>query len=324
MASEYVRTHGRMVDELMTREVVSVAADTPLDEIVALMERHRIKRVPVLDDGMLVGIVSRADLLALLARALDAQAAAAASDEDIRERVLAELAKRLGAARRPDDHRHGRRRLSHGVILDEKEREALRVAAENVPGVKAVEDHLVWVEPVSGTVIEAVQEPPQSDQAACALITRRIGSAANTRESTIYRIGIDVGGTFTDLVAVDDIGRATRTEGPVDPQRSLDRRARRAGSPGAKAWVQLRDAAGRDRTHHPRHHGCYQRPAGAHGAGEFGCYYRRPSRCDPRCARAEGRSLQSAPAAGRTTGPVGCGWGCASGCVVMAGSRRRH
>ena len=49
----------------------------------------------------------------------------------------------------------------NGVILDEKEREALRVVAENVPGVKAVEDHLVWVEPVSGTVIE----PPEDGRA---------------------------------------------------------------------------------------------------------------------------------------------------------------
>jgi len=46
----------------------------------------------------------------------------------------------------------------NGVILDEKEREALRVAAENVPGVRAVEDHLVWVEPVTGTIIDVPQQ----------------------------------------------------------------------------------------------------------------------------------------------------------------------
>ena len=63
LASEYVRTHTRRVSEIMTRDVVSVAEDTPLTEVVRLMERHRIKRMPVLRDGALIGIVSRADLL---------------------------------------------------------------------------------------------------------------------------------------------------------------------------------------------------------------------------------------------------------------------
>ena len=93
MASEYVRTHGRVVGELMTHEVVTIGVDTPLGDIVALMEHHHVKRLPVIDDGKLAGIVSRADLLAALGKALDAQAAPAASDEDIRARILAELEK---------------------------------------------------------------------------------------------------------------------------------------------------------------------------------------------------------------------------------------
>jgi CBS domain-containing protein len=159
MAGEYVRTHGRKVEEIMTRDVVSVTEDTPLDEVVQLMERRRIKRVPVLDTDSLVGIISRADLLRALMRALDAHPAQTTSDDEIRERILAELSKaawvpREGLAITVAD---GVVDLN-GVILDEKEREALRVAAENVPGVKAVEDHLVWVEPVSGTVIDPRQE----------------------------------------------------------------------------------------------------------------------------------------------------------------------
>ena len=63
LASEYVRSNTRRVSEIMTRDVVSVAEDTPLTEVVRLMERHRIKRMPVLRDGALIGIVSRADLL---------------------------------------------------------------------------------------------------------------------------------------------------------------------------------------------------------------------------------------------------------------------
>ena len=63
MAGEYVRTHGRRVEEIMTTDLVSVAGDTPLDEVVGLMERRRIKRVPVIEGDLLVGVISRADLL---------------------------------------------------------------------------------------------------------------------------------------------------------------------------------------------------------------------------------------------------------------------
>ena len=155
MASEYVRTHGRKVEEIMTSDLVSVTGNTPLDEVVSLMERRRIKRLPVLDDDVLVGIVSRADLLRSLFRALDGQHAETRRDDEILEQILAELTK---VAWVPRDGlsisvKDGVVDLN-GVILDEKEREALRVVAENAPGVRAVEDHLVWVEPVSGTVIE--------------------------------------------------------------------------------------------------------------------------------------------------------------------------
>lgn len=160
-ASEYVRTHGRVCDELMAHDVVSVSPETSLAEIVQLMERRRIKRVPVIENDVLLGIVSRPDLLAAVARVLDQAQEGGGSDEAIRERVLADLATKDWAPRSG---------LTvtvidgivafDGVILDEHERTALRVAAENVPGVKGVVDRLVWVEPVSGTVIEPGGEPP--------------------------------------------------------------------------------------------------------------------------------------------------------------------
>jgi CBS domain-containing protein len=155
-ASEYVRTHGRICEQLMSRDVISATPDTPLAEIVELMERRRIKRLPVIENGVLVGIVSRPDLLAAVARALDNPEAPAGGDDAIREQVLAELAKADWAPR------SGLKItvvdgivVLDGVILDEHERGALRVAAENVPGVKGIVDRLVWVEPVSGTVLEA-------------------------------------------------------------------------------------------------------------------------------------------------------------------------
>lgn len=161
LASDYVKSHGRVCDELMSRNVVSVDPDAELAEIVALMERRRIKRVPVIENGELVGMVSRADLLAALARMLDAPRGPAGSDDEIRERVTAELDK-LDWAPRSGLSVMVENGIVHldGVILDEHEREALRVAAENVPGVSGIVDRLVWVEPVSGTVIEGRDEKP--------------------------------------------------------------------------------------------------------------------------------------------------------------------
>jgi CBS domain-containing protein len=161
MAEEYVRTHARRVEEIMTRDVVGVTEDAPLDEIVTLMERHRIKRVPVFDREALVGMVSRADLLRALALSLEQRAAGAQSDEEILAQIHAELAKaewvpRDGLSITVKD---GVVDLN-GVIIQEEERLALRVAAENVAGVKAVEDRLVWIEPVSGIVLD----PPQDSE----------------------------------------------------------------------------------------------------------------------------------------------------------------
>jgi len=163
MAGEYVRTHGRKVEEIMTSDPVSVTGDTPLDEVVGLMERRRIKRVPVIDGDVLVGVVCRADLLGSLLRTLDAQDSQTRSDDEILEQILAELAKTAWVPRDglSISVKDGVVDLN-GVILEEKEREALRVVAENTPGVRAVEDHLVWVEPVSGTVIEAPSEEPRT------------------------------------------------------------------------------------------------------------------------------------------------------------------
>ena len=155
LASDYVRTNTRRVSEIMTRDVISVAEDTSLTEVVRLMERHRIKRVPVLRDGALIGIVSRADLLHALQRLLVAEPKTAASDETIRRHVLDELARAPWAPHGLTvDVANGVVTLD-GVILDEQKRSALRVAAENVPGVKAVVDYILWVEPHSGMVFKA-------------------------------------------------------------------------------------------------------------------------------------------------------------------------
>jgi CBS domain-containing protein len=164
LANEYVQTHGRRVAEVMTPDVASVTEDTPLADIVDLMERRRVKRVPVLRDERIVGIVSRANLLRALAGVAAEIAPGGKSDPDIRAQLLAELDRQPWGPRGSIDIgvRNGIVDL-WGVILDERARTALRVAAENVPGVTQVRDHLVWVEPHSGIVIDA---PPESAPAA--------------------------------------------------------------------------------------------------------------------------------------------------------------
>ncbi len=155
LACDYVQTHAGKVGAIMTRDVVSIGPDTPLDAAVALMEKHRVKRLPVLDNGRLVGILSRANLLGALVEAAGKTEAAALSDREIRRRLLAEIDRQSWAPRTTLEItvRHGVVELS-GIITDEREREALRVAAERLPGVTGVRDRLVWVEPLSGMVVE--------------------------------------------------------------------------------------------------------------------------------------------------------------------------
>jgi CBS domain-containing protein len=155
LADEYVRTHARKVGEVMTPDVAAVTEDTPIDEIVRLMERSRIKRVPVLRDGRLVGIVSRADLVRALAGLMAEAAPASLDDTALRNRILADLDKQSWSPRVGVNVtvRNGMVDL-WGTITDERERQALCVACENVSGVKDVRDHLCWVEPQSGWLIE--------------------------------------------------------------------------------------------------------------------------------------------------------------------------
>ena len=163
LASDYIGAHARKVSEVMTEAVVSVAPLDPLPEVVALMEKRHIKRVPVVEQGRLVGIISRANLVrALVHRLKDSEAATAktiTTDTDIRFGILAIIEKEPWGPRFSVDVtvKDGVAELD-GAVTDERERIALRVAAENVPGVKAVRDHLVWVESISGFVVEAPQD----------------------------------------------------------------------------------------------------------------------------------------------------------------------
>jgi len=142
-AAEYTKSHAGRARDVMTREVICIAADAGVDEIVALFEARRIKRVPVLRGEQLVGIVSRADLIrALATKGPPVKTAPAGNDAAIRSRLIAEL-QRQPWWRSPPDNVLVSDGVVHywGVIDSEDDRDAARVAAENVPGVRAVEDH---------------------------------------------------------------------------------------------------------------------------------------------------------------------------------------
>jgi CBS domain-containing protein len=155
IAAEYSHSHGSKVSEVMTAEVQTVDEVTPIEDIVDLMERRRIKRVPVLCGGQVVGIVTRSNLMHAMVSLARAAQPAATDDSAIRESLLAEMQKEQWApAATTNVVVHDGVVELWGVIVDERQREALKVAAENIPGVKAVKDHLVWIEPTSGLTIE--------------------------------------------------------------------------------------------------------------------------------------------------------------------------
>jgi CBS domain-containing protein len=155
IAAEYSHSHGSKVSEVMTPEVQTVDEVTPIEDIVDLMERRRIKRVPVVCGGQVVGIVTRSNLMHAMVSLARVAQPAAKDDAAIREQLLAEIQKERWAPAASTNVvvQDGVVEL-WGVIVDERQREALKVAAENIPGVKAVKDHLVWIEPTTGLTIE--------------------------------------------------------------------------------------------------------------------------------------------------------------------------
>lgn len=159
IAAEYTHTHGSKVSEVMTEDVQVVGENTPLEEVVELMERYRIKRVPVICDDAVTGIITRSNLMHAMVSMARQAPPAATNDAAIRDRMMAEMKNQQWApAAMTNVVVHDGVLELWGVIVDERQREALKVVAENIPGVKAVKDHLVWVEPTSGITIEPKDE----------------------------------------------------------------------------------------------------------------------------------------------------------------------
>jgi len=159
LATEYVSACGRKAHEVMTTPVHTVTEEASLSDVVKIMELHQVKRLPVVRDGRLVGIVSRANLLRALASIARDTKPADTSDVSIRRHLLVELEKQKWAPVALIDVivRNGVVHL-WGTLTEERQRQGIRVAAENTPGVKRVEDHLVWIEPVSGIVLPSAED----------------------------------------------------------------------------------------------------------------------------------------------------------------------
>ncbi len=162
LSVEYIRSHGRKVAEIMSADPISVAPDTELSEVIHLMEKNQIKRVPVVQNGAVVGIVSRANLVQALA-GLAETADIAQSDVAIREAVVAAFKTLPWAA-----NEFINVTVTNGVVdlwgvfVAFRQDEAAVVAAENVAGVKKVRSHLSWVDPMSGVVVYSPEDtdPP--------------------------------------------------------------------------------------------------------------------------------------------------------------------
>jgi len=140
-ARDYVKTHGMCAQDIMSRNVISVSEGTPLAEIAEILERHHIKRVTVMRDDKLVGIVSRANLLRGLVSA-GAKTTATESDRDVRA-AIESAASKAGL-----NVEHVSVVVADGVatvwgmVESDAERTAIGVAAERVPGVSQVENNI--------------------------------------------------------------------------------------------------------------------------------------------------------------------------------------
>lgn len=158
LANEYIRSHGRKVSEVMTADPISVAPETDLSEVIHILEKNRIKRVPVIKDGKLVGILSRANLLQALS-GLVRNADVDQSDTQIRKGVIDALGALPWAANEfLNVTVHDGLVDLWGCYTAYRQDEAAIIAAENVPGVKLVRSHLSWVDPMSGLVVYSPDE----------------------------------------------------------------------------------------------------------------------------------------------------------------------
>jgi CBS-domain-containing membrane protein len=145
LALDYAKSHGRKVSELMSENVVAAAENTSISELANILEKHRIKRVPILNDGKLVGIVSRTNLIQASAPSkVEGDQLTDLTDRGIRAAILARLAEQSWTD-------FGERNIVvtngvvhlWGLVSSPKEHKALLALAESVTGVREVSDEMI-------------------------------------------------------------------------------------------------------------------------------------------------------------------------------------
>lgn len=160
-AADFTESHSRRVGDLMTAEVLTVEETTELPDVVQIMERNGVKRVGVVKDGNLTGVITRSNLLRGLASVARGAAGASTDDRTIKASIEAALAKESWApiARIDLTVVDGMVEI-WGTITSEDERRAVCVIAENTAGVKRVVDHMMFMDLYSGTIIDAPGDTP--------------------------------------------------------------------------------------------------------------------------------------------------------------------
>lgn len=146
VAWDYVKSHGQLAGNVMTPDVITVPPATSLGEIAHIFATRRIKRVPVLEDGQLVGIVSRANLVQALATHRASPTGSIVSDRKIRDALFEEMRRHKWAFAPTDANVTVTDGVVYlwGLINYEQERQAMIVAARRIPGVKRVEDRMAY------------------------------------------------------------------------------------------------------------------------------------------------------------------------------------
>jgi len=163
-ASDFTHNHSRRIADLMTTDVISVEHTAELAEVVQTMERNHVKRVPVMQDGRIVGVISRANLLRALSAVSRDAPKASMDDRSIQQAIMAALDKESWApvARMDLTVLDGVVEI-WGTVTSEDERRGVCVIAENTAGVKRVIDHMVFMDPYSGLIVEpGLETPPKT------------------------------------------------------------------------------------------------------------------------------------------------------------------
>jgi CBS domain-containing protein len=142
-AQDFAKAHGKTAHDVMSRPVVSVHCDSDLNEVAEILDRRRVKRVPVLKDGKLVGIIARSDLIRALAGVETKPVAIKLGSGVIHQAITDALQAEawLDTSYVNCAVKDGKVQVS-GYVRTADDRNALNVLLKEIPGVESVDDRL--------------------------------------------------------------------------------------------------------------------------------------------------------------------------------------